>query len=244
MTDPTPFDEETRARFLRGSTATLTTLLFKRGLRNVFMQGVAPVNPASARFAAPAFTLRNIPAREDLDGIQVYQDYDHPQRKAIETVPAGHALVMDCRGDRAAACAGGILVTRLKVRGVAALVSDGGLRDTPEIAALGFPAHVGGSSPPTSLIRHHAVGDLDVPIGCGGVPVYPGDIVVGDEEGVVVVPRAIAAEVAAEAAEMERMEAFIQRKVANGAPLRGTYPPDDETRAEYKAWVEAGEPEE
>ena len=107
---------------------------------------------------------------------------------------------------------------------------------------MGFPAHVAGSSPPTSLIRHHAMPDLNVPIGCGGGPVYPGDILVGDEEGVVVVPREIADEVAAEAAEMERMEGFIQRKVAKGAPLRGNYPPNDATRAEYKAWVEAGEP--
>ena len=150
---------------------------------------------------------------------------------------------MDCRGDRRAACAGDILTTRLMVRGVAALVTDGGLRDTGEIAKLDIPVYCAGPSSPPNLVIHHAVEELNVPIGCAGVPVFPGDVLVGDGEGVVVIPRHLAEAVAADAAAQERMERFIARKVARGAPLRGTYPPNAETLGEYEAWLEAGEPE-
>ena len=168
------------------STATLTTALFKRGLRNVFIEGARPLNPAS-RMAGPAFTLRYIPSREDIDTIEVFKDPRHPQRHAVETIPPGAVMVIDSRGDARAASAGGILVRRMMVRGAAGIVTDGGLRDSPEIAAIGFPAFCRAPSAPTNLVHHHAI-DIDVPIGCGGVPVYPGDWVVGDGEGVVVVP--------------------------------------------------------
>ncbi len=238
-----PIDEETKARLAGASVATLTTQLFKRGLRNLFLSGVGPLNPAAARFVGQAFTLRYIPAREDLDRLEAFQDPDHPQRRAIEAVPPGQVLVMDCRGDRRAACAGDILTTRLMVRGVAALVTDGGLRDTGEIAKLDIPVYCAGPSSPPNLVIHHAVEELNVPIGCAGVPVFPGDVLVGDGEGVVVIPRHLAEAVAADAAAQERMERFIARKVARGAPLRGTYPPNAETLGEYEAWLEAGEPE-
>ena len=177
------------------STATLTTLLFKRGLRNTFVQGVRMLGSGGTQMVGPAYTLRYIPAREDLDHIGVFLDHGHPQRKAVEEIPPGHVLVMDSRGDASAASAGSILVTRMMVRGVAGVVTDGGLRDSHEIAALAIPAYCQGPSAPTNLIKHHAV-DLNLPIGCGGVPVYPGDIMVGDAAGVVVIPHEIAEAIA------------------------------------------------
>jgi len=222
---------------LRGvSTATLCTQLFKRGFRNVFLQGVHRLTtPSGGNLVGPAFTMRNIPAREDLDQISAFDNPGHPQRKAIESVPPGHVLVIDCRGEKRVASGGEILTTRLKVRGAAGLVSDGPVRDSGEIARLDFPVYCAGGSAPLNLIHHHAI-DLDVPIGCGGVAVYPGDVVVGDTEGVVVIPRALADEVAADAHEQEKLEAFILERIRNGAALPGTYPPNAQTKAAYEAW--------
>jgi regulator of RNase E activity RraA len=212
------------------STATISTQLLSRGLRNVFLQGVKPLT--GHRMAGPAFTLRYIPAREDIDTLEVFKDYDHPQRAAIEQVPPGHVLVMDCRNQAKAASAGGILLTRLQTRKAAGLVTDGALRDTPEIKQLGIPVYSQGASPVTNLVQHHAT-DINVPIGCAEVPVYPGDIMVGDEEGVVCIPRHLATEIAEAADEQEKLERFIQYEVANGKPLRNTYPPDEETLRRY-----------
>jgi len=218
------------------STATLSTQLFKRGFRNVFLQGVSRLTtPSGGNLVGPAFTMRNIPAREDIDQLSAFTDPDHPQRKAIESVPPGHVLVLDCRGETRVASGGQILTTRLKTRGAAGLVSDGPVRDSGAISALDFPVYCAGGSAPLNLIHHHAV-DLNVPIGCGGVAVYPGDVIVGDEEGVVVIPAHLAAEVAADAAAQEEMEAFILERIEGGAPLRGTYPPDAATLAAYEAW--------
>src|SRR6478752_3490051 len=213
------------------STATISTQLLSRGLRNVFLQGVKPLT--HHRMAGPAFTLRYIPAREDIDTLDVFQDYDHPQRAAVEQVPPGHVLVMDCRNQAKAASAGGILLTRLQARKAAGLVTDGALRDTPEIAKLGIPVYSQGASPVTNLVQHHAT-DINVPIGCAEVPIYPGDIMVGDAEGVVCIPRHLAEEVADAAREQEKLERFIQFEVSNGAPLRGTYPPDEATLERYR----------
>jgi len=229
-------DLQTLERLRRVSVATLCTQLFKRGLRNAYLQGVGRLTrPSSGNLVGPAFTLRNIPSREDLDQLSAFENPGHPQRKAIEAVPPGHVLVIDCRGERRAACGGHILTTRLQVRGAAGLVSDGPLRDSAAIAAMDFPVYCAGGSAPLNLIHHHAV-DLDVPIGCGGVAVYPGDIVVGDDEGVAVVPRLLADEVAAEASEQERLETFLLERVRDGASLPGTYPPNTETRVAYAAW--------
>ncbi len=218
------------------STASITTLLFKRGLRNVYVQGVLPVTPAEAspNMVGPAMTLRYIPAREDLDHVGVFADPMHPQRRAVETAPAGCVLVMDCRGDARVASGGEILMTRLKVRGAAGMVTDGGIRDSQPIARMGFPVFAAKPSAPLNLALHHAV-DIDVPIGCGGVAVYPGDIVVGDPDGVVVIPAHLVDEVARDGVEQEALEAFLLQRIADGAPLPGTYPPDEKTRAAFEA---------
>lgn len=231
----TDYSEACLAAMRRVSTATLTTVLFKRGLRNVFMQGVRPLARYGANLVGPAFTLRNIPAREDLDRVDGFANPEHPQRKAIETTPSGHVLVIDCRGETGAASGGEILMTRLSVRGVAGMVSDGGIRDSAPITALPMPVYCAGPAAPLNLVAHHATA-LQEPIGCGGVAVYPGDLIVGDADGVVVVPAHLAEEVAAEADAQEQMEAWVLRRIQEGARLPGTYPPDEATRAAYAAW--------
>jgi regulator of RNase E activity RraA len=173
--------------------------------------------------------------REDLDRLESFRDPEHPQRKAIEMVGPGQVLVMDCRGDLRGASGGNILMTRLRVRGAAGMVSDGAVRDSPEIAQNPFPVFAAGRSANLNLVAHHAV-DINVPIACAGVPVFPRDIVVGDEEGVVVIPRHLAAEVAQPAADQEALEQFVLEKIEGGAPLRGTYPPNEATLTEYEAW--------
>ncbi|MGB5347684.1 MAG: ribonuclease activity regulator RraA, partial [Woeseia sp.] len=197
---------ETRSILENTSTASIATLLFKRGLRNQFVQNVGRLNPPGKRMVGPVFTLRYIPAREDLNPIEVFRDPKHPQRRAVEEIPAGHVLVMDCRLDASAASAGSILITRLQVRGCAGVVTDGGLRDAEEIAKLDMPSFCARPSAPTNLTRHQAL-DLNVPIGCGGVAVFPGDIAVGDGDGVIIIPADIADEIAAEAKAMEPYEA-------------------------------------
>jgi regulator of RNase E activity RraA len=235
MTDAlAPMDPELRAKLMSVSTPTLATLLFRRGLRNQFMQGVQRLSKGKTKLVGPAYTLRYIPAREDLDVVEVFRDTAHPQRKAVETAPAGHVLVMDCRGDATAAGAGSILITRLQVRGCAGIVTDGGLRDSETIANLEIPSYCGSRSAPTNLTRHHAV-DINVPIGCGTVPVFPGDILVGDADGVMVIPAEIAAEIAEAAVQQERMEAFLASEIAAGKPLAGIYPPNEETLSRYRA---------
>jgi regulator of RNase E activity RraA len=228
-------DSSTLALLNTVSTSTLTTLLYKRGFRNVFIQGARPLR-SGQRLAGPAYTLRYIPSREDLDGVDAFRDPRHPQRVAIEEIPPGAVLVMDCRGDTSVASAGSILATRLQVRGAAGIVTDGGLRDAAGIAKLDMPAWCSGASAPTNLIRHHAL-DLNAPIGCGGVPVYPGDIMVGDDDGVVCIPAHLADEVARDAVEMERFEQFVLEEVARGVSIIGLYPPTaEETRTRYEAW--------
>jgi regulator of RNase E activity RraA len=227
---------KTQQQLMGVSTATLCTALFRRGLRNAFIQDVRPLNPTLPNMVGEAYTLRYIPAREDLNPISVFQDRSHPQRKAVEECPPGAVLVIDSRKDARAASAGGILVSRLMKRGVAGVVTDGGFRDSPEIAQLPFPAYHQRPSAPTNLTLHQAL-DINVPIGCGDVPVWPGDVVVGDGEGVVVIPRAIADEIAAEAVEMTAFEDFVQEKVLEGRSILGLYPPTDEaSRVDFAAW--------
>ena len=218
------------------STATLCTALFKRGLHHQFIQDVRPLNAGLPNMVGPAYTLRYIPAREDLNPISVFQNREHPQRKAVEECPAGAVFVIDSRKDARAASAGSILVTRLMKRGVAGVVTDGGFRDSPEISRLPFPVYHQRPSAPTNLTLHQAL-DINVPIGCGDAPVWPGDIVVGDAEGVVIIPAGIADEIAAEAVEMTAFEDFVGERVLAGQSILGLYPATDEqSRKDFAAW--------
>jgi len=234
----TSLSAENRERLKKVSTATLTTVLFKRGFRNVFIQGVFLLNRNSPRMVGEAYTLRYIPAREDLDQLGSFEGRGHPQREAIEACPPGHVLVMDARRDAAAATGGDILMTRLHVRGVAGVVTDGGLRDSYTIEQLPWPAYCGARSAPLNLVRHHAV-ESQVPIGCGGVAVYPGDVVVGDPEGAVVIPANIANEVAQEGADQTVFEDWVEARVKEGRGIFGLYPPSAETKAEFEKWKKA-----
>ncbi len=230
---------ETRDKLKTVSTATLCTALYKRGLRSQFIQDVHPLNPLAGPMVGEAFTLRYIPAREDLNPLSVFQDRSHPQRKAVEECPPGAVFVIDSRKDPRAASAGSILVARLMRRGVAGVVTDGGFRDSPEIAELGIPAYHNRPSAPTNLTVHQAL-DINVPIGCGDAPVWPGDVVVGDGDGVVVIPAHLADEVAAEAVEMTAFEDFVTEEVLKGRSILGLYPATDEqTVKDFAAWRQA-----
>jgi regulator of RNase E activity RraA len=229
----------TRDKLKTVSTATICTALFKRGFRNQYIQDVRPLNPAAQRLVGEAFTLRYIPAREDLNPITVFQDRFHPQRKAVEECPPGAVFVIDSRKDARAASAGSILVTRLMKRGVAGVVTDGGFRDSPEIAAMAIPTYHNRPAAPTNLTVHQAL-DINVPIACGDAPVWPGDIIVGDAEGVVVIPAHLADEIADEAFEMTAFEDFVTEEVQKGRSILGLYPPTDEqARPDFAAWRKA-----
>lgn len=221
------------------STATLCTALFKRGLRNQFIQDVRPLNPSLPNMVGLAYTLRYIPAREDLNPLTVFQNRDHPQRIAVDQCPEGAVLMIDSRKDARAASAGSILVSRLMKRGAAGVVTDGGFRDSPEIAGLPFPAYHNRPSAPTNLTLHQAL-DINVPIGCGDVAVFPGDVIVGDAEGVVVIPAHLADEIATEAVEMTAYEDFVTEEVLKGRSIIGLYPATDEqARSDFAAWRQA-----
>lgn len=227
---------ETKAQLEQVSVATLTTALFKRGLRHQVIQDVRPVGPKGRNMVGPAFTLRYIPAREDRNTLSVFRNPEHPQRHAIETCPPGHVLVMDSRRDARVASAGDILVSRLMVRGGAGIVTDGGFRDAMNIAKLEMPAYHNRPSSPTNLTNNEAI-DLQVPIGCGDVAVFPGDIVVGDDDSVIVIPAEIADEIAAEATEMTAYEDFALEQVMNGATIIGLYPATkEENLAKFAEW--------
>lgn len=229
----------TREKLKRVSTASIATQLYKRGLRNQFIQNVVPVAPKAENMVGQAFTLRYIPAREDRNPIEVFRNADHPQRIAIETCPAGYVLVMDARQDSRAATAGSILITRLAVRGAAGVVSDGGFRDAEGIGRLDMPAYYAKPSAPTNLTLHEAL-DINVPISCGGAPVFPGDVLVGDRDGVMVIPAHLAEEIADICVQMESYEDFVLEEVANGASIIGLYPcTKDENQQKYEAWRNA-----
>ncbi len=226
----------TRDKLKTVSTATICTALFKRGFRNQMIQGVSPLDAGKPTMVGEAFTLRYIPAREDLNPITVFQDRSHPQRKAVEDCPPGAVFVIDSRKDARAASAGSILVTRLMKRGVAGVVTDGGFRDAAEIAKLNIPSFHSRPSAPTNLTIHQAL-DINVPIGCGDAPVWPGDVIVGDSDGVVVIPAGIADEIADEAVEMTAFEDFVTEKVNEGRSILGLYPATDPVvKPEFAAW--------
>lgn len=228
--------DASRTKLMGVATPTIATALYKRGLRNQFIQDVRPLSAKKHNMIGQAFTLRYIPAREDLNPLTVFQNPQHPQRAAVEQCPPGSVLVMDSRKDARAASAGSILISRLMVRGAAGVVTDGGFRDSPEISELDFRAYHNRPSAPTNLTLHQAL-DINVPIGCGDVAVWPGDVIVGDNEGVIVIPALIADEIAEETVEMTAYEDFVTEKVLNGATIIGLYPPtSDAPRQEFAQW--------
>lgn len=229
----------TRDKLKTVSTATLCTALYKRGLRNQFIQDVRPLNATLPNMVGEAYTLRYIPAREDLNPITVFQDPKHPQRVAVDQCPEGAVMMIDSRKDARAASAGSILITRLMVRGAAGIVTDGGFRDSPELAEMTFPVYHNRPSAPTNLTLHQAL-DINVPIGCGDVAVFPGDVIVGDREGVFVIPAHLADEVADEAVEMTAFEDFVTEEVRKGRSIIGLYPPtQQQSKDDFAAWRKA-----
>ncbi|RNF34696.1 ribonuclease activity regulator RraA [Paracoccus methylarcula] len=229
-------DNEIRDKLKSVSVATLATALFKRGLRQQVIQGVHPIAHKGGNMVGPAFTLRYMPAREDRNQLTEFRNPEHPQRVAIETCPEGHVLVMDSRKDARAASAGDILLTRLMKRGAAGAVTDGGFRDADAIGKLDMPVYHQRPSSPTNLTLHEAI-ELNVPIGCGDAPVFPGDIIVGDADCVIVIPAHLAGEVAEEAVEMSIYEDFVIERVRDGEGIIGLYPcTRDEHRAAFEKW--------
>jgi regulator of RNase E activity RraA len=209
----------------RVSTATITGLLARRGLRRATVFGARPIVPGT-KMVGETFTLRYIPSREDLDWGGELDNTTDPQRVAIERIERGQVLVVDARGEIGSGSLGAILATRLKMRGAAGVVTDGAVRDYVEIGASGLPAFCRAPHPGANKEIYHP-GDFDLAMGCGGVAVFPGDVVVGDDDGVVVLPRHLAAEIAAEGVENELKEEFIMERVRSGKSIVGTYPLDE-----------------
>ena len=226
----------TQEKFRIISVATIATALFKKGLKNQCIQGISPIKSGQSKMVGQAYTLRYIPAREDLNSIEVFKDLEHPQRVAVENCPEGGVMVIDSRKDPRAASAGSILITRLMKKGAAGIVTDGGFRDSAEIAELEFPAYHNRPSAPTNLTLHQAI-DINVPIGCGDVAVFPGDLIVGDEDGVIVIPAHLADEIADECLDMTLYEEFVMDKVNQGSKIIGLYPlTDDKIKLEFEEW--------
>ena len=242
MTDPTlaPLPDGVLEKLRKVSTSTIATQLYKRGFRQPQLLGVRPLSEVADGFVGEAFTMRFIPMREDVDGVDPYRSGNTLQWEAFESVPPGHVLVIDSYQNEAAASGGDMLVTRAWKRGAAAVVTDGGLRDGEVLAKLPFPTYAAQVTITTRAAQHH-VADLNVPIGCAGVAVYPGDVLVGDRDGVLVIPRALAAEIAEQGYEQEQLEAFVSTKIHAGEPLWGNYPPGEEVKAEYKASLAASD---
>lgn len=240
--DPVAVSQATLERLKKCGQGTLTTQMFRRGYRQQFMVGLMPLNKAAGRFAGEAFTLRFIPSREDKDwdlGDLKKRGADNVQWEAVEAIGAGQVLVIDSRNDVRAASAGNMLMTRMMRKGVAAAITDGAFRDGTEISAMEFPAYCRANVASTRPAYHRAI-DMQQPIACAEVAVYPGDIIVGDSDGVTVIPRHLAEDVANTAYDQELREAFLFTKIDAGGSLWGNYPASDETLAEFEAWKTAG----
>lgn len=231
----TLLDLNTQRKLKRATSATLSSLLLKRGLRNTAVRGVKLLGTFAEPMVGPALTVRYIPAREDIDGSEYSSDPSNFQRKAIDTIEAGHVLVLDCRSMPEIAGIGAVLARRLVYRQAEGLVLDGGVRDTIDMATLDLTTYCLGAAAPANLVAHHA-SDMNQPIACGGVAVYPDDIMFGDGEAVIVIPRKYVEEIADEAVAMEEHEVFIKLEIDSGAPTLGVYPPNAEAKARYEAW--------
>lgn len=234
-------DASVAALLRQVSTATLTMVLLKRGIRSSWLRGPTPLVPMAERVVGPAFTIRFVPGREDLSQPESYAK-SPSFRDAIEAAPAGSVVVIDGRGNALGATLGDILVARLAKKGVLAAVTDAPVRDADEIRKLVMPVLSAGVAAPPSIVGLSFAGYNDV-IGCGGVAVCPGDVLVCDNDGALVIPASMAAEVAEAGVEQERFERFVQQRVAEGASVLGLYPPNEDTLEEYQHWLDAGERE-
>lgn len=239
-TEPYDITAALCAVFAKRSAASISTQLIRRGLRNVAIRGVRPIKAGLPPMVGPAFTLRYVTAREDVDAYGSGGDPNNIQRQAVELAPTGHVFVVDCRGAADIAGIGSILVRRLMLRGLKGVVLDGGVRDTVSVAQSDFPVYCAGPAVPPNYAGHHAA-DMNVVVSCGGVAIYPGDIMFGDAEAVVVIPRHLAEEIAADAAEMERRERFLYKEIERGRSIKGVYPPDEDTTKRYLQAVTSGQ---
>ena len=239
-TDPLPLDAALAQTLAGITTATITTVLLKKGLRNVWLRGTRPLAPNQPRRVGRAFTLRFVPAREDL---ATPASWASPisTRSAIEAMPPGCIAVVDALGVTDAGIFGDILCARMKKRGVAALVSDGVVRDVTGVLATQLPVWCQGAAAPASVTGLTFVGWQE-PIACGGVAVFPNDVIVVDADGAVLIPAALVDDVVAAAVEQERLEGWIMSRVEDGAALPGLYPPNEENLARYQAWLRSGAP--
>lgn len=226
-------DDKLKAALATVTTATLTTVLLKKGVRRTWLRGPKPLNPSGRRIVGPAFTLRFVPAREDLATPESWAS-PRSTRAAIEDMPAGCIAVIDAMGVTDAGIFGDILCARMQKRGVAALVTDGVVRDSAGVIGTGLPVWCAGVAAPPSVAGLTFVGWQE-PIGCGGIAVYPDDVIVLDGDGAVLIPQAMVAEVTEQALEQERLEGWIMQEVERGVPLPGLYPPNAEAKARYEA---------
>lgn len=225
-----------RAALGAASISSICNILLGHGFGNVWIRHVVPVSQREGgNMVGPAYTLRFIPAREDIDSLATYARDDNLHRRAVEECPSGSVLVIGAGGDTEAASAGDMMIARMKVRGCAGIVTDGGFRDTPDIARLGFPAYHRTAAPPASPTRLHPA-DLNVPIGCGGVAIYPGDVIVGDGCGVVVIPAAYVERVAMAVGDIAAYEEFVQARISAGQSLFGLFPATEASRKEFETW--------
>jgi regulator of RNase E activity RraA len=224
--------EQTERQLKQSSTATISSVLRKHGFNEMFLEGLKPQRP-DLRMVGQAFTLRFVPTRPDLDPTGEFDNTTNKQRIAVESVESGDVLVIEARGDTRAGTLGDILATRIWKRGAAGIVSDGAFRDTPSFREIEMPTYSKTQNPNLSSAVHHPI-EINGPIVCAGVTVLPGDVIVGDAEGVIVIPFDLADEVSEQAAEQERREEFIIGKIREGHSILGVYPPNDETLAEYE----------
>ncbi|GMV57993.1 MAG: hypothetical protein AMXMBFR72_11050 [Betaproteobacteria bacterium] len=231
--DPLPLDPKIVETLSAVTTATLTTVLLKKGLRNVWLRGAKPLRPEQPRLVGRAFTLRFVPAREDL---ATPESWSSPisTRAAIEAMPDGCIAVVDAMGVTDAGIFGDILCARMAKRGVAALITDGVVRDVAGVLATGLPVWCRGAAAPPSVAGLTFVA-WQQPIGCGGVAVFPNDVIVADADGAVLIPAALLDDVVAQSVEQERLEGWIMREIEQGAALPGLYPPNAENKARYEA---------
>jgi regulator of RNase E activity RraA len=235
MSQLTPSNRE---RLKQISIATLSTCLFRRGVRRVTPHGIVPVAANQPRMVGEAFTLRFVPMREDVEAQPPPKPAGAVHQRAFDECPAGFVLVMDARGETRGCCCGDLLIGRLQARGCAGVVTDGGFRDTPGIVELNFPAFQQRPAPAPSFGALQAV-DMNVPIGCSDVAVYPGDVVVGDSEGIVVIPGGLTNDIAEEAWSQSQYDTFAAEQIAAGRGVVGLYPATAESRNEFERWRQA-----